>query len=56
MNSLRSNTTSIPAPVGKVVAQEPTALVRKGDLDFCLDFTIVEIQLYDLGQGALMRC
>lgn len=52
MNSLRSSTTSIPAPVGKVVAQEPTALVRKGDLDFYL----VEIQLYDLGQGALMRC
>lgn len=51
MNSLRSNTTSILALVGKEIAQELTALVRKGDLGFYL----VEIQLYDLGQSALMR-
>lgn len=51
MNSFRSNTTSIPAPVDKVVSRELTALVRKKDLGFY----IVEIQLYDVGQGALIR-
>lgn len=55
MNSLRSYSTSISLLVGEDIAQALTALVGKIYLDFYLVIYLVKIQLYDLGQGPLMR-